>query len=147
MGKYYIKKHYNTGEEYPGPEGVHFTARACRAAEKFAACRGFLLYEAGSAGKTGLAGSKRVYGYGHILAGPLKLEEARVVRGKEYLYLVQVEVEITLKNKMRGIPLVVLREQYGVSLRPSLGGIEEISEAAFREMKGQLDAAWEGEQR
>jgi hypothetical protein len=145
MGNYYIKKHYNTGGEYPGPEGVHFTARASRAAEKFAACRGFLLYEAGSAEKTGLPGSKRVYGYGHILAGPEKLAVPREVRGKEYHYLVRVRVERTLKNKLRGVPLVVLREQYGVSLRPSLGGIEEISEAAFGEIKRQLDAAWEEE--
>lgn len=140
MGRYYIKKHYKTPAEYPGPEGIHFTARAYQTAVRFADCQGFLLYEAGSAAKTGLAGAKCVYGYGYVEEGPLEAAEIRVAGGKEYPYVVRVRVEKALQDKRRGIPLVFLREQYGVHMRPTLGGLIEVSEKAFLEMKEQLDA-------
>ena len=145
MGAYFIKKHYNTGEDYPGPQGIHFTRRARKAAEAFAAGQGFLLYEAGSSQKTGLAGAKAVYGYGHVESGPLELWEPRWAGGKEYTSVVKVRVEKALKDRKRGIPLTFLRDQYGVQMRPSLGGTVEVTEKAFRELKEHLDTLWEGE--
>jgi hypothetical protein len=145
MVRYYIKKHYKTPEEYPGDEGIHFTRRAYSVAERFAACDGFLLYEAGGRERTGLAGSKCVYGYGTVLEGPMEAGEIRVVGDKEYPYVVRVCVEKRLHDKTRGIPLRLMRELYGVQIRPTLGGTLEVSGEAFREMKAQLDRLCEDE--
>lgn len=145
MAKYYIKKHYRTEGDYPGPEGIHFTRRAVGAAEKFASCEGFLLYEAGQKNGKGPVGAKCVYGYGYVTAGLLAAEEPRFVDGKEYPLVVAVAVVKRLADRTRGIPLWLLREEFGIQMRPTLGGILPIEDDVFMSLKERLDYLDEAE--
>ena len=146
MGLYFIKKHYKTaGEEYPAAEGIHFTQRAAGMAARFATCDGFLLYEAGQRDSQSPVGAKCLYGYGVVVKGPVEVDPPRVANGKEYPLVVQVEVIKTLADKTRGIPLVILREAFGIQMRPTLGGILPLGEREFLYLQERIDALVEEE--
>ncbi|MDW7649719.1 MAG: hypothetical protein SCK29_01090 [Bacillota bacterium] len=145
MGRYYIKKHYKTVGEYPAAEGIHFTRRAAGVARRFAECDGFLLYEAGQRDNKGPVGAKCVYGWGVAVDGPLEAVEPRVANGKEYPLVVPVKVEKRLADKTRGIPLMLLREEFGIQMRPTLGGVLEIPERVYLALKERIDSLKEEE--
>ncbi|MCW3490179.1 hypothetical protein [Dethiobacter alkaliphilus] len=147
MGRYYIKKHYRTEEEYPGPEGIHFTRRAAGVAGRFAECDGFLLYEAGQRDGKGPEGAKCVYGYGVVAGEPVEVEPPRVANGKEYPLVVPVEIKKRLADRGQGIPLVILKEEFGIQMRPTLGGVMEISREVFAELQGRIDLLEEEEKK
>ena len=139
MAKYYIKKHLKTLGDYPSGEGIHFSQRAFHMGERFATCAGFLLYEAVQGDRPGLQGAKCVYGYGHVVAGPKVAHEVRVVDGREYPFVVPIVIEKSLQDRTLGIPLTILRDQFGIQMRPTLGGLVEISEDVFKRMQEHID--------
>ncbi|SCY79345.1 hypothetical protein [Alkaliphilus peptidifermentans] len=135
MSSYYIKKHFKTSEDYPREEGIHFSERAFSRAEKLAKSHGFLLYEAGESDTKGLKGAKAIYGYGKPVGEPYLVSEPRKANGKLYPYAVEVIVEFELPNRFHGVDLEVLREKYGIEMRPVLGGLIEIPKEVFEEIK------------
>jgi hypothetical protein len=137
---YYIKKHFKTLTPYPGPEGIHFSEKSLSIAHKFAASDGFLLYETGQSDQLGLQGAQCVYGYGYVVSEPIITPNPRIVDGREYPYVVKVVVEKRLTDRSKGIPARVLREQYGINMMPTRGGVVSVSEEIFREFKTLINA-------
>jgi hypothetical protein len=132
---YYIKKHFKTLTPYPGPEGIHFSEKALSIAHKFAASDGFLLYETGQSNQPGLQGAQCVYGYGRVVSEPILTSNPRIVDGREYPYVVKVVVEKRLTDRSNGIPARVLREQYGINMMPTRGGLVRVTDEVFGELK------------
>ncbi len=134
LSSYYIKKHFKTSVSYPGKEGIHFSEKAFSKAKKLAASNGFLLYEAGQSDEKGIEGAKTIYGYGKAVGEPYLVAIPREANGKLYPYAVNVVLEYELPDRSKGVPLEVLRE-YGIEMRPVLGGLIEISKEVFEEIK------------
>ena len=131
---YFIKQIYGPAaqtEQYPQTI-IHFAKGREAELNRFLNCHGFLLYETGSGG-----GAKAIYGYGTVSSNQNRTVSAREANGVTFTLGAWVDT-VHVVNPQNGVPLQEMTEVLGIYNIQRRGGIVEITEEQFANLKNRL---------
>ena len=131
---YFLKLVYQTDHSYP-KEYIHFSEGEKAQAQRFAGCRGFLLYETG-AGPSPV--SRTIFAKGQV-ASPAVLENrAKDHNDRLFPLAVPMELHFCLSRRCEGVPLDRVRAILGVRNIQRRGGLLELTGEQFETLSREL---------